>query len=159
MIKNIIISLVILYGGSVAFQGDHQAIYNTGIQYIAGHSFTLLAYGFAGSMALIALSLILGVLGFYTVMFLVGQFFFWLSQLVISLISVGAVVFWFTFNQNLWWDIGFVVSSIPYLVLFASGFSLKQFDFNYPLNRAIESSIALPILSGLIIFGSVYLSG
>ncbi len=158
MIRNIVISLIVLYVGPVAFGGDQQTIYDICIQYIAGHSFTLFAYGLAGAISLAALSFILSWVGLYAVMLIVSQIFFWLSQLFISLLSVGAVIFWFTLKQNLWWDTGFAASAIPFLVFFASSISLKQFDFNYPVNRAIENSIALPILSALIIFASVYLS-
>lgn len=159
MINNVIISLLVLYGGSSALEGGYQAFYEVFATFVADQAYTLALYGVAGSVAIVLLSLIFRGFGWYTVMFVLSKCFFWLSQFCVTLFSVAAVVFWLDFQKNLWWDLGLLVGSIPFLALFASGYSLKQFDFNYPITRAFEASMALPILSVLIIFISAYLSG
>lgn len=159
MINNIIISLLVLYGGSTALEGGYQAFYEAFAAYVSGQAYTLVLYGVAGSIAIVLLSLIFRGLGWYAVMYILSKCFFWLSQFCVTLLSVAAVIFWLDFQKNLWWDLGVMAGSIPFLVLVASGYSLKQFDFNYPIARAFEASLALPILSVVIIFTVAYFSG
>jgi len=116
----------------------------------------VLTYAALGALALPVVSLACRGVGFYTFMYLLDQICFWLSQVLICLISFAAVVFWFEAGVNLWHMLG-VVALAPFFVLASAAVSLTLFDFNYPLRETLTAYLGLPLFSLLIIWGSRFL--
>lgn len=122
-------------------------------QLVSNRGSAVLIYVGLGAMALPLVSLFFRGIGSYSLMHLLDRFCFWLGQLLVTLVSFAAVIFWFEAKVNLWGLLG-PVASAPFLVLASAAFSLKLFDFNYPLKETLISNLSLPVLSLLIIWGS-----
>lgn len=126
-------------------------------QLVAARGSAVLIYTGLSAVALPVVSLFFRGIGIYAVMYLLDKFCFWLGQFLLALVSFAAVVFWFEAEINLWSLLG-PVAAIPFLVLASAAFSLKLFDFNYPLKEMLIGSLGLPVLSWLIIWGSRFYS-
>lgn len=122
-------------------------------QLVAAHGSSVLLYAGASAVALPVVSLFFRGLGSYSVMYLLDKFCFWLGQFLVAVVSLVAVIFWFEAEANLWSLLG-AVAALPFLMLVSAAFSLKLFDFNYPLKETLINSLGLPVLSFLIIWGS-----
>jgi hypothetical protein len=122
---------------------------------IAAQSTTLFMAAGLGAVGLPAVSLLCRGIGLYSAMYLLDKFFFWLGQFLVALVSCAAVLFWFTAEMNLWTLLG-SLALVPFLVLGSAAFSLKLFDFNYPLKETLIGSLGLPVVSWLIIWGSQF---
>lgn len=159
MLKNILISFLLWLGGLSFFGDDSREMYGSFAQFVADHDLTILSYGVLGSMSFIGLSYIFRGIGLFSLMFFLNKLFFWLSQFVISLISVVAVAFWFDWGRNLWLDLGYYVAAVPFVTLAAAAVNLQLFDFNFPVAQDLRNHIGLPIISGLIIWASTFILG
>ena len=126
-------------------------------QLVADRGPAVLIYTGLSAVALPVVSLFFRGIGIYAVMYLLDKFCFWLGQFLLALVSFAAVVFWFETEINLWSLLG-PVASVPFLVLASAAFSLKLFDFNYPLKEMLIGSLGMPVLSVLIIWGSRFYS-
>lgn len=108
-----------------------------------------------GAVGLPGLSLLCRGIGLYSAMYLLDKFFFWLGEFLVALVSFGAVLFWFQAELNVWSLLG-PLAVVPFLVLASAAFSLKLFDFNYPVKEALLGSLGLPVASLLVIWGSQF---
>ena len=152
MLKNLVL-ISLLWYGLRGYGVDLQEYYVLASGYLANHHQVVLMYGILGALGMVLISYIFAAFNLHTLMHLFASLFFELTQFSICLISLVAVTFWLGFHVNVWRDLGLTII-LPFAWLFASCFSLRIFDFNYPVTDKILSNILLALVSGIIILGA-----
>lgn len=127
------------------------------VGFLAANRTALLASGLGGAFALVCASLLFGGIGFFNILYVMAKAVYELVQLLLCAMVVGSLVFWFDLGVNLWLEGGGTLVVVLYAWLYGAAFSLRVFDFNYPIKDVLLSYSALPFvcmavfwLSGLI---------
>lgn len=150
MIKNFVIIGLIWLGGQFIYGIDFAEYYELVVNYLSGNELNLLVYGTLGSICFVFISFVLRDVGFFSLMHMLSNFVFELSQFAICFVSIFAVIFVFQLQHNLWLDLG-ILAVIPIEVLLASCTSLYLYDFNYPLGEKLLDNTGVLIFSGLFV--------
>lgn len=127
------------------------------VGFLAANRTALLASGLVGAFALVCASLLFGGIGFFNILYVMAKAVYELVQLLLCAMVVGSLVFWFDLGANLWLEGGGTLAIVLYAWLYGAAFSLRVFDFNYPIKDVLLSYSAFPFvclavfwLSGLI---------
>lgn len=127
------------------------------IGFLAANRTALLASGLGGAFALVCASLLFGGIGFFNILYVMAKAVYELVQLLLCALSLASLVFWFDLGVNLWLEGGGTLAIVFYAWLYGAAFSLRVFDFNYPIKDVLLSYSAFPFvclavfwLSGLI---------
>ncbi|MDH5298888.1 MAG: hypothetical protein OEV91_07705 [Desulfobulbaceae bacterium] len=151
MIKDFVIVLVLWLGARFAWQVEMPAAYD-GLVRVAGEFQTpLLGYAALLIVGLVVAFYLLGMLRWFAPLYVLSRFTFEVSQFLIVLLSVSAVLFRLDVGANLWSGLGATLASVPFLLLGSSCLGFWLFDFNYPLQQRLVRNLVLPLLSALII--------
>lgn len=128
------------------------------VGFLAANQTALLASGLLGALAMVCASLLFGGIGFFNILYLMAKAVYELVQLLICVMALAALVFWFDLGINFWLDGGETLAIVLYAWLYGAAFSLRVFDFNYPVRDALLAYSALPFacltvvwVSGLIL--------
>lgn len=116
------------------------------LAFLAAHQTTLLASGLLGALALVCASLLFGGIGFFSILYVMAKAAYELAQLLLCAMAVASLVFWFDLGANLWLGDGGTMSMVLYAWLYGAAFSLRLFDFNYPIKEVLLSYSALPFV-------------
>jgi hypothetical protein len=122
--------------------------------YLAGNRVALLASGLLGVLGLCCGSLLFGGIGFFNILYVVAKGIYELVQLLLCAMALGAMIFWFDLGANLWLEGGGTLAIILYAWLYGAAFSLRVFDFNYPLKDVLFSYTVLPFVCLAVIWVS-----
>ncbi|MBA3004829.1 MAG: hypothetical protein FP813_13440 [Desulfurivibrio sp.] len=114
----------------------------------------LLAGGLLGALALVCASLLFGGIGFFNILYVMAKGVYELVQLLLCAMILVALVFWFDLGINFWQEGGGPLTIVLYAWLYGAAFSLRVFDFNYPVRDALISLSALPFVCMMIFWGS-----
>ncbi|MDA8164815.1 MAG: hypothetical protein M0017_07285 [Desulfobacteraceae bacterium] len=155
MIVRLTIIALLWLGSLVSYSPDYATLYARILEQLQLHQAQVVGYTLAGSVGLVAGVYILEQIRSFALVHLLARLAFEASQLAICLLSFAAVVLWFQLGRNLWVELGFLLASVPFMVLAASCLCLWIFDFNYPLHNRIMRNLTLPFLSLTIIFISI----
>ena len=127
------------------------------VGFLAANRTMLLASGLLGAFALVCASLLFGGIGFFNILYVMAKAVYELVQLLLCAVAVASLVFWLDLGVNLWLEGGGTLAIALYAGLYGAAFSLRVFDFNYPIKDVLLSYSALPFvclavfwLSGLI---------
>lgn len=125
--------------------------------FLADNRTPLLASGLIGALALVCASLLFGGIGFFNVLYLMAKAVYELVQLLLCIMALATMLFWFDLGVNFWLEGGGALAIVLYAWLYGAAFSLRVFDFNYPVRDALLAFSALPfacmsviMVSGLI---------
>jgi hypothetical protein len=128
------------------------------VSFLAAHQALLLGGGLLGALALVCASLLFGGIGFFNILYVMAKAVNGLVQLVLCAMSVASLVLWFDLGVNLWVEGGGPLALVLYAWLYGAAFSLRVFDFNYPVKEVLFSYTVLPFacmalfwLSGFIL--------
>jgi hypothetical protein len=122
--------------------------------FLAANRTALLASGLFGALALVCASLFFGGIGFFNILYLMAKAVFELVQLLLCAMTLAALVFWFDLGVDFWQDGGGPLAIVLYVWLYGAAFSLRVFDFNYPVREALLAYSALPFLCMVVVWGS-----
>ncbi len=124
------------------------------VGFLAANRTALLASGLLGVLALVCASLLFGGIGFFNILYVMAKAVYELVQLLLCAMSLAALVFWFDLGVNLWLEGGGTLAIVLYAWLYGAAFSLRVFDFNYPVKDVLLSYSALPFACLAVIWGS-----
>jgi hypothetical protein len=112
---------------------------------LAAHQTVFLASGLLGALALVCASLLFGGIGFFNILYIMAKVVNGLAQLLLCAMSLASLLFWFDNpGVNLWLEAGGTLSVVLYAWLYGAAFSLRIFDFNYPIKDVLLSYSVLP---------------
>lgn len=126
-------------------------MYDALARYVALNRLTLVGCGILLAALLAGASMLFSGAGFYNVLFAVAKIFYEMSQFAICGLTLLSVVFWFTIGENIWWSFGSTVGVVLYGMLISAAFSLRLFDFNYPIKETLMNYAVLPLAALVII--------
>lgn len=106
--------------------------------------------GLLGALALICASLVFGGVGFFNILYIMAKAVNELAQLLLCALSVLSLVFWFDLGVNFWLEGGKAPTVVLYAWLYGAAFSLRVFDFNYPIKDFLLSYSVLPFACMLV---------
>lgn len=149
--KDIIICVLIWIWIRYLMMVDIIDYYNTFYLYIEQNGLYISGIATVASIGMLLATFILRSVHLYVLMGLVNKLLFEVGQLAVCALSVGAVIFWFDFDINLWYDLR-TVAIIPFEAVAVACLGLQMFDFNYPLANNLVNNILLPALTGLGLF-------
>ena len=125
--------------------------------FLAANRTALLASGLIGAFALVCASLLFGGIGFFNILYVMAKAIYELVQFLLCAMALAALVFWFDLGVNFWQDGGGTLAMVLYVWLYGAAFSLRIFDFNYPVREALVAysallfvCMAVVLVSGLI---------
>jgi uncharacterized membrane protein len=151
MVKDFLILFVSWLVGRFLFRVDFEKYYGLGVDFLSHHQLILLSCGTFGALSLVFIALVLRDSGSFSLLHLFSRLNFEVSQFIICLLSLFAVIFFFQLQTNLWRDLG-LLTIIPFEILAASCISLHLFDFNYPFGEKLFNNLVVPAISGLVVF-------
>ena len=122
--------------------------------FLAANRTALLTSGLIGALALVCASLLFGGIGFFNILYLMAKAVYELVQFLLCAVALAALVFWFDLGVNFWQDGGGTLTIVLYVWLYGAAFSLRVFDFNYPVRDALLAYSALPFVCMAVIWGS-----
>lgn len=114
----------------------------------------LLAGGLLGVLALVCASLLFGGIGFFNILYVMARGIFELVQLLLCTMTLAALVFWFDLGINFWQEGGGPLAIVLYAWFYGAAFSLRVFDFNFPVRNVLISFSALPFVCMMVFWGS-----
>jgi len=114
----------------------------------------LLASGLLGALVLVCASLLFGGIGFFNILYVMAKAVYELVQLLLCAMALAALVFWFDLGVNFWREGGGALTLVLYAWLYGAAFSLRVFDFNYPVRDALLAYSALPFVCMAVAWGS-----
>jgi len=106
----------------------------------------LLTAGLLGVLALICASLLFGGIGFFNILYVMAKAVYESVQFFLCAMSLATLIFWFDLGVNFWLEGGETLAFLLYVWLYGAAFSLRVFDFNYPVRDALLSFSALPFV-------------
>lgn len=124
------------------------------VGFLAANRTALLASGLLGAFALVCASLLFGGVGFFNILYVMAKAVYELVQLLLCAMAVASLVFWLDLGVNLWLEGGGTLAIVLYAWLYGAAFSLRVFDFNYPIKDVLLSYSALPFVFLVVIWGS-----
>lgn len=124
------------------------------VGFLAANRTTLLASGLLGAFALVCASLLFGGIGFFNILYVMAKAVHELVQLLLCAMAVASLVFWLDLGVNFWLEGGGALAIVLYVWLFGAAFSLRVFDFNYPIKDVLLSYSALPVVFFALVWGS-----
>lgn len=122
--------------------------------FLADNRTPLLASGLIGALALVCASLIFGGIGFFNVLYLMAKAVYELVQFLLCIMALATMVFWFDLGVNFWFEGGGALAIVLYVWLYGAAFSLRVFDFNYPVRDALLAFSVLPFACMVVIMAS-----
>lgn len=122
--------------------------------FLAANRTALLASGLIGAFALVCASLLFGGIGFFNILYLMAKAVYELVQLLLWIMALATMVFWFDLGVNFWLEGGGALAIVLYAWLYGAAFSLRVFDFNYPVREALVVYSALPFVCLAVVWGS-----
>ena len=123
------------------------------VGFLAANRTMLLASGLLGAFALVCASLLFGGIGFFNILYVMAKAVHELVQLLLCAMAVASLVFWFDLGANLWLESGGVLAIVLYAWLYGAAFSLRVFDFNYPIKDVLLFYSALPVVFFALVWG------
>jgi len=127
------------------------------VGFLAPHQTVFLASGLLGALALVCASLLFGGVGFFNILYFMAKVVTVVVQFFLCVLSLASLVFWFDLGVNFLVEGGGTLTIVLYVWLYGAAFSLRVFDFNYPVKDILLSYSVLPFvcmavfwLSGLI---------
>ncbi|MBN1384665.1 MAG: hypothetical protein JW983_07295 [Elusimicrobia bacterium] len=93
----------------------------------------------------------------YKLAYLLGKLGWFFSRLVLFILSLAAILIYFTMKKNLWMDVGNILFLAPLQVLIASSVAFKTMDANFPVWNRLFGSFTLPAISGIITSSAYFL--
>jgi len=133
-------------------------MYDPLVQTLESGSRSYLGGGLLAVVGFVALSFVLSAIGSYSVMFAVGKIFQEFTKLLICLVALAVIIFWVSLGENLWFAGGGVLPVVLYSWLYGGAFSLRKFDFNYPVMDSLFRYTILFVLSVVLIWGWDFLT-
>ena len=124
------------------------------VGFLAANRTALLISGLVGAFALVCASLLFGGIGFFNILYVMAKAIYELVQLLLCAMVLAALVFWFDLGVNFWLEGGQTLAIVLYAWLYGAAFSLRVFDFNYPVRDALRAYSALPFVCMAVIWGS-----
>ena len=124
------------------------------VGFLAANRTALLASGLLGALALICASLLFGGIGFFNILYVMAKAVYELVQLLLCAMALAALVFWFDLGVNFWLEGGGTLAIVLYAWLYGAAFSLRVFDFNYPVRDVLVAYSALPFICMTVVWGS-----
>lgn len=124
------------------------------VGFLAASRTALLASGLLGALALVCASLLFGGIGFFNILYVMAKAVYELVQLLLCAMAVASLVFWFDLGVNFWLEGGGALAVVLYAWLYGGAFSLRVFDFNYPVRDALFAYSALPFVCLAVVWGS-----
>lgn len=128
------------------------------VDFLSANRTALTASGLIGVLALCSGSLLFGGIGFFNILYVMAKASYELVQLLLCAMALVSLVFWFDLGVNIWLEGGGTLAMMLYVWLYGAAFSLRVFDFNYPLKDVLFSYSVLPFvclaviwISGLIL--------
>ena len=156
MLKYIIATALLWFIVRINMGVDLQTYHHEATGYLTSHQTAFFLWTGIWGAVFYGLIYLLDILGLHSVMYLVAKFLLEASKLLISLVFIGALFLYFDLGANLWTDLGLIMT-LPLLLLCIGIFCVRLFDFNFPLQETVASCLAVPLFSGIIILGSLYL--
>ncbi len=153
MLKYIAATVLLWFTVRINMGVDLQAYHQELIAYLTDHQRLLFAGTAAGCLACYGVVYLMDLMGLHSLMYLLSKMLLETSRLVISLVFVGALFLYFDLGANLWLELG-IIMAVPMALLATAIFCIRLFDFNFPLQDTFASSLAVPLFSGIVIFGS-----
>ena len=124
------------------------------LDFLAVNRTALLASGLLGAFALVCASLLFGGVGFFNILYMMAKAVYELVQLLLCAVAVASLVFWLDLGVNFWLEGGGTLAIVLYAWLYGAAFSLRVFDFNYPIKDVLLSYSALPFVFLAAVWGS-----
>ena len=116
------------------------------LSFLAANRTMLLTSGLLGALALVCASAVFGGIGFFNILYLMAKAVYELVQLLLCAMAVASLVFWFDLGVNLWLEGGGDLAIVLFAWLYGAAFSLRFFDFNYPVREALLAYTVLPFV-------------
>ncbi len=107
--------------------------------------------GLLCAIALVVFSVVFSLAGSYRLVYAMSKVFLEVSQFFVSLLSLMALAFYLHFDFILWIDLSRMICFVPFLLLCASAYSIRIFDFNYPVHNTLVGHFSLAVFSGFIV--------
>lgn len=124
---------------------------------LADHRTALLTGGLLAGIALVGTALLFGILGLFNLMFAVARLFHELAKALICAVSLTALLFWFTLEADFLLTDAGALLAVLYLWLYGTAFTMRVFDFNYPIRETLVGYTSLPVVCLIIIRLSVWI--
>jgi len=124
------------------------------VGFLAANRTALLSGGLLGVLALVCASLVFGGIGFFNILYIMAKAIHELVQFLLCAMALAALVFWFDLGVNFWLEGGQTLAIVLYAWLYGAAFSLRVFDFNYPVRDALLAYSALPFVCMAVFWGS-----
>ena len=125
------------------------------VGFLAARQTLLLIGGLLGALALVCASLLFRGIGFFNILYVMAKAVNGMVQIFLCAMSLAFLFFWFDLGVNLWLEGGGTLAIVLYAWLYCAAFSLRVFDFNYPIKDILLSYSALPFVCMAV----VWLSG
>ncbi len=126
--------------------------YSFSIKYFNGQEYLYIASGLTLSVALIVLAMVFSALGSFRLVYGMSKVFLEVSQFLVSFLSLFSLALYFHFDLILWVDLARMITIVPFILLCAAAFSIRIFDFNYPVRNTLVGHFSLAAFSCFVIF-------
>lgn len=112
---------------------------------------------FGGVFVLVCAALVFGGIGFFNILYVMASAVYGLAQFLLCAMSLAFLVFWFDLEVNFWQDGGIPIAAVLYAWLYGAAFSLRVFDFNYPLKKTLLAYSILPFVCLAVVWASDFI--
>lgn len=151
MTKHFLVIIFLFYACFLAGVINEE-IYSFFIQYSNSQEYMYIGSGLILSIALIILSIVFSAVGSFRLVYAMSKVVLEVSQFLVSLLSLFALALYFHFDFILWVDLARMIAIVPFLLLGAAAFSIRIFDFNYPVRNTLVGHFSLAVFSCFAIF-------
>lgn len=124
------------------------------VGFLAVNRAALLGGGLLGVLALVCAALFFGGVGFFSLLYMMAKAVYELVQLLLCAMSLALLLFWFALGVNFWLEGGGTLVVVLYAWLYGAAFSLRIFDFNYPLKETLLGYSLLPFVCLAVLWAS-----
>ena len=157
MLRNLLI--VALAFAAVHLVGAESAeVYEPLANYVKANG-SLLIFGAVLLVAVVAgASLLFSHAGFYNLLFAIAKVVFELAQFSICAAFIAALILNFDLGINFWVELGGPLGGGMYILLFGGAYSMRLYDFNYPIKETLIQYCMLPFISIMImVIGDMFI--
>ncbi|HIJ78020.1 MAG: hypothetical protein OEY01_01770 [Desulfobulbaceae bacterium] len=125
-------------------------VYDPLAAYVKANGLFLIFSAFLGVGFMAAASMLFANTGLYNLLFALARVVYDIAQFAICAAFFAALILWYDLGINFWVELGAPLGVGMFIMLFGGAFSLRLYDFNYPIKETLVQHCMLPVISLVI---------
>lgn len=151
MLKNIFLLALLTLLNRYIYHIKYSRLYSNILDFSASQGSTALAYCLGGIVVLLLISFLFTKAGLFKIAEFFSNAVLQLSQLCLLALAILNIVFWLMLGENIYLATQFMPLIILFAALFGASYSLRIIDFNFQFRYATMPSVALTLVSLVIV--------